>query len=141
MWGRSDPTPAKNHHVMKNKFPARDGWLHIRFKGSPITQEKAAQLVSENLPVEVGHFKAYKTRTLLICRTVWQSPELLVQHFNNLFPVGSTVMWRLHEHQVFGYYIVHSEAFVSEGQPVVFLKGYSGFVSIRKPFVSYRGRS
>lgn len=68
-----------------------------------------------------------------------QENERLVKQFNELFPVGSTVLWRsvaddAFEHKPFK---VEAPAFLSNGNPVAFLESKSSYVSISPAFVDY----
>lgn len=65
--------------------------------------------------------------------------EKLVEKFNEIFPVGSTVMWRSIaiesvEHQPF---TVISKATLLNGQPIVCFAEKHGYVSIEPVFVDY----
>ena len=70
-----------------------------------------------------------------------RSADDLVRIFNEMFPVGSVVLWRSvgkdlagNEHHS---YVVASPAFNSYGNAVVFFQGKSGFCSIEPQFVKY----
>lgn len=64
---------------------------------------------------------------------------LLVKKFNSMFPVGAECYWRSigKDGVPFDRLTVRSIAYVSNGQPVVFFEGKSGYCSIEPRFVSY----
>lgn len=66
-------------------------------------------------------------------------PEELVSIFNQLYPVGATVLWRGWgvEGEPFLAYTVKSPAFVRHGQALVFFNEKSACCSIDPGFVHY----
>lgn len=67
------------------------------------------------------------------------SNQDLINKFNDLFPVGAKVFWRSYAHDAYPHkeYEVRHEAYDMNGQPVAFLKGKAGCVSIEPEFVDY----
>lgn len=65
--------------------------------------------------------------------------KTLIEKFNNYFPVGATVRWRSVNHPNYSHkeYTVKTRAYDHFGQPVTFLEGHRGFVSIEPGFVDY----
>lgn len=63
----------------------------------------------------------------------------LITKFNNYFPVGAMVKWRIVAHPSYKHqeYKVKTRAYDHFDQPVAFLEGRSGFVSIKPEFVDY----
>lgn len=66
----------------------------------------------------------------------------LVAKFNELFPVGATILFRsvAVRNSTYSPYKVTAAAFIAScGEPVAFLEGRSGYVSIDPDFVNYEG--
>lgn len=66
--------------------------------------------------------------------------DRFIKKFNEQFPVGSTVMWRSVGMKEYPYkeYEVRTAAFTSSsGEPVTYVKGIIGYVSVLEDFVKY----
>lgn len=73
--------------------------------------------------------KRYKTRV--------KDAQKIVDAFNALYVIGSPVNWRSATNSDYKESITRSNAFVQNGQALVFLEKRSGYVSIDKQFLKY----
>lgn len=66
--------------------------------------------------------------------------QLIIEKFNELYPVGSKCPMRSTNHKSYEYKeeVVKHEAFMSNsGDPVAFFEGKSGYYAIEEGFVKY----
>lgn len=66
--------------------------------------------------------------------------QKLIERFNKRFPIGSMVRWRSYKDGPLMQMITRTEAFDSNGQPVVFFENKTGFCSIDPMFVDYKSK-
>jgi len=61
--------------------------------------------------------------------------KLIIEQFNDTYPIGSSVNWRSTPYSELSKKIVKSKAFPHFGTPVVFFENHSGFCSIEPEFI------